>query len=65
MAAGILALQRGEPSRRGRPSSDVPPDGAMQGLGWLSIALGGAAIVAGLGGRQRGTAALALTALAA
>ncbi|MBV8575077.1 MAG: SRPBCC family protein [Acetobacteraceae bacterium] len=36
----------------------------MQGLGWLSIALGGAAIVAGLGGRQRGTAALALTALA-
>ena len=36
----------------------------MQGLGWIPIALGTAAIVAGLGSRKRGTTTLALTAFA-
>jgi len=33
-------------------------------LGWIPIALGAAAVVAGLGGRKKGAAALALTAVA-
>jgi uncharacterized membrane protein len=37
----------------------------MQGLGWIPIALGTTAIVAGLGSRRKGTMALALVALAA
>ena len=64
MAGGIVAMQRGGSSRRDRPSSDASAGGAMQGLGWLPIALGTAAIVAGLGSRKKGTIALALTALA-
>jgi uncharacterized membrane protein len=36
----------------------------MQGLGWIPIVLGAAAIVARLGGRKKGAAALALTAFA-
>jgi uncharacterized membrane protein len=36
----------------------------MQNLGWVPIALGAAAVVAGLGGRKKGAAALALTAVA-
>jgi uncharacterized membrane protein len=36
----------------------------MQGLGWFPIALGTAAIVAGLGNRKKGTMPLALTAFA-
>lgn len=38
--------------------------GPMQHLGWLPIALGAAAIVAGLDGRKKSAAALALTAVA-
>ena len=64
MAGGIVAVQRSELSRRGRPSSDASAGGPMQGLGWVPIALGTAAIVAGLGSRKKGTVALALTALA-
>ena len=63
MAGGIVAMQQGGSSRRGRPSSDASVGGPMQGLGWIPIALGTAAIVAGLGSRK-GTMALALTALA-
>ena len=36
----------------------------MQGLGWIPVALGTAAIVAGLGNRKKGTMTLALTAFA-
>ena len=64
MAGGIVALQQSELSRRGRSSSNASAGGPMQGLGWLPIALGTAAIVAGLGSRKKGTMALALTALA-
>ena len=61
MAGGIVDVKRGEAPRRGRPSST---GGAMQGLGWIPIALGTCAIVAGLGSRNKGTVALALTAFA-
>ncbi len=64
MAGGIVAMQQNGSSRRGRPSSGASGGGSMQGLGWLPIALGTAAIVAGLGSRKKGTMALALTALA-
>ena len=64
MAAGIVAVQRGGPSGRDHSSSEDRGGGAMQDLGWLPVALGAAAIVAGLGGRQKGTIVLALTALA-
>lgn len=64
MAGGSVAMQRGGSSRRGRPSADASAGGSMQGLGWIPIALGTAAIVAGLGSRKKGTMALALTALA-
>lgn len=64
MAGGIVAMQRDGSSRRGRPSSDASGGGAMEGLGWIPIALGAAAIGAGLGSRKKGTMALALTALA-
>jgi uncharacterized membrane protein len=36
----------------------------MQNLGWIPVALGAAAIVAGIGGRKKGAAALALGAVA-
>jgi uncharacterized membrane protein len=36
----------------------------MQNLGWIPVALGAAAIVAGIGGRKKGAAALALGAAA-
>ncbi|MBV8703648.1 MAG: SRPBCC family protein [Acetobacteraceae bacterium] len=64
MAGSIMAVQRNGSSRRGRPSSDASAGGRMQGLGWIPIALGTAAIVAGLGSRKKGTMALALTAFA-
>ena len=64
MAGSIMAMQRGGSSRRGRPSADASAGGSMQGLGWFPIALGTAALVAGLGSRKKGTMALALTALA-
>lgn len=62
MADSNLAAQRGESSRRDRPS-DISAEGPMPVLGWIPIALGAAAIAAGLGSR-RSTPALALTALA-
>lgn len=49
-------------ARRDRPSATDADGGAAHGLGWIPIALGGAAVVAGLGGRKK--AALALGALA-
>jgi len=45
-------------------SRAVAPDGSTHNLGWIPIALGGAAIVAGLTGRKKGVAAFALTAVA-
>lgn len=54
-AQGNTAAQPGGAARTGAPAHH---------LGWIPIALGGAAIVAGLGGRRRGAAALALTAVA-
>ena len=63
MASGSVAVQRGRSSRRGGPSWDASADAATQRLGWLPIALGTAAIVAGLGNRKKGTMALALTAI--
>lgn len=54
MAHDIFAAQRDRPA--GRPT---------QHLGWIPIALGAAAIVAGLEGRKRGAAALVLTAVGA
>lgn len=53
MANDIFAAQRGASS-----------GGPMKNLGWIPIALGAAAIVAGLGGRKKGATALALTAVA-
>jgi uncharacterized membrane protein len=67
MAGSISAEHRGEASGRDRPSSgssaSSSADGPMPGLGWVSVALGAAALAAGLGSR-RSTPALALTALA-
>jgi len=64
MARGNVAGQQGESSGRGRSSPGASPGGQMQDLGWVPVALGAAAIVARLGGRNRGAAALALTAVA-
>lgn len=52
MASGLFAARR---STSSRPAPH---------LGYIPIALGAAAIVAGLGGRKKAAAALALTALA-
>jgi uncharacterized membrane protein len=65
MASGNNAVQRGGASGRGRPSAGASAGGPRQDLGWIPIALGAAAIVAGLGGRKKGAAALALGAVAA
>ena len=64
MAGGIVAVQQGGSSRRGRASSDASNGGAIEGPGWIPIALGTAAIVAGLGSWKKGATALAFTALA-
>lgn len=64
MASGIATAQQDKSSRHGRPSPDASAGGAMQNLGWIPVALGAAAIVAGLGGRKKGAAALALSAFA-
>lgn len=64
MAAGTVAAQRDGPSRRYHPSSRGRGGRGMQDLGWLPVAVGAAAILAGLGGRQKSTIVLALTALA-
>ena len=55
MASSILAVQGNRSSRRTQP---------MQNLGWIPVALGAAAIVAGLEGRKKGAVALVLTAFA-
>jgi len=62
MAGHIATMQRRGSSRR--PFSNPSVGGSKQGPVWIPIALGTVAIVAGLGGRKRGTVALALTALA-
>jgi uncharacterized membrane protein len=64
MANGIVAAQQGKSTPQGRPSPGSVAGGQMQHLGWIPVALGAAAIVAGLGGRKKGAAALALTAFA-
>jgi uncharacterized membrane protein len=43
-------------------ASNTSAGGPLHNVGWIPIALGAAAIVAGLGGRTKGAAALALTA---
>lgn len=58
MASRHSAARPGTASRAGSHG------GPTHNLGWIPIALGGAAIVAGLGGRRKGAAALALTAVA-
>jgi uncharacterized membrane protein len=64
MASGIAAAQRDPSSRRGPSSSHASAGGPAQHLGWIPIALGAAAVAAGLTGRRKGAAALALTAVA-
>ena len=61
---GPGATRRGHASARGGPWSGGLADGVPHGLGWLPLALGTAAIVAGLGSRNKGAMALALTAFA-
>jgi uncharacterized membrane protein len=57
MASGNGAVQRGESSGPGRPSSGASAGGPRQDLRWIPIAIGAAALVAGLGGRKKGGAA--------
>lgn len=64
MASGTFGSRHGAASQRGRPSGGNGPGGNTPDLGWIPVALGGAAILAGLGGRRRGATALALTAVA-
>jgi uncharacterized membrane protein len=64
MANGIFAARRSTASQRGSPSRGASTGAANHNLGWIPVALGAAAIVAGLGGRKKGAAALALTAFA-
>ena len=65
MANGTAAALQGSAlPRGGRRSSDDSVHVPKQGLGWLSIALGTAALMAGLGHRKKGFMPLALTACA-
>jgi uncharacterized membrane protein len=64
MTSNIFSGQRGTSSRGGRSSRGASAAGPMQNLGWVPIALGAAAVVAGLGGRKKGAAAFKLTAVA-
>lgn len=64
MASSIQATGRGKASQWGRASGSGAAGGPARDLGWIPVALGGAAIVASLGGRKKGAAALALTAVA-
>lgn len=64
MASGIRNQQQGGPSRHGRSTAGTPGGGPVQDIGWVPLALGAAAILAGLGGRRKGAAALAVTAVA-
>jgi len=59
-----IMASRHSAARPGTASPTISRGGATHDLGWIPIALGGAAIVAGLGGRRRGAAALALSAVA-
>lgn len=63
MANSIFAVHRDRPLRHGA-ASGASAGGPLQHLGWVPVALGAAAIVAGLGGRKKGATALALTAVA-
>jgi uncharacterized membrane protein len=60
MENGNVGWQRGESPGRGGSSSGDADTG--QDLRWIPVALGAAAIVAKLGGRNKGAAALALSA---
>jgi uncharacterized membrane protein len=64
MAGSIVAMRQDRNWRRDRPSPGVSIGEATQGIGWIALTLGTAAIVAGLGSRNRSTMALALTAVA-
>ena len=64
MASGTEAVRWGESLRRRHPSSEASAYGPMRGRGWIPIALGSVAIVAGLGSRRKGSMPLALTAFA-
>jgi len=64
MANDIIGTQRDSPSRRGHSASGAGAGGKTQGLGWLPIVLGAAAVAAGFAGRKKGAAALALGAVA-
>jgi uncharacterized membrane protein len=64
MANTIVDRQRGSSSRRGPSSSNAAPGGQAHQLNWIPIALGAAAVAAGLSGRKAGAAALALGAFA-
>jgi len=64
MANTIVDRQRDSSSRRGPSSSNAAPGGQAQQLNWIPIALGAAAVAAGLTGRKAGAAALALGAFA-
>jgi uncharacterized membrane protein len=65
MENGNVGWQRGDSSGRGGASSGDAGTGPAQDLRWIPVALGAAAIVARLGGRNKGAAALALSAGAA
>jgi uncharacterized membrane protein len=65
MENGNVRWQRGESPGRGSSSSGDADTGPGQDLRWIPVALGAAAIVASLGGRNKGAAALALSAGAA
>jgi uncharacterized membrane protein len=59
-----VASQQGGSSQPSRPSRTSRPAGALQAWGWVPIALGTAAILAGLGVRKKGAMAVALTTVA-
>ena len=64
MTNGIFDPQRSTSSQCGRPSGAASTGGTGQNLRWIPIALGAAAIVAGLGGRKKGAGALMVAAIA-
>jgi uncharacterized membrane protein len=63
MVSGIVPVQQGKAVRRDSPGPGAAA-GQMQNLGWVPVAVGTAAIVAGLGGRRKGAVALGLAAFA-
>jgi len=64
MVRGNVAVQRDGSSGRARSSAGARGSWPVEDLGWIPLALGAAAILAGLGGRRKGAAALAVTAAA-